>query len=102
VWNEQFPAFPVHGPTLAWARRFNRAFDFSLCELARFLEVQRDFDDIKAICETYDPIARTHMSLVRQNDVSAACSELDTKQAAGTARIFNDTLAQPQTAVERV
>ncbi len=61
VWNEQFPAFPVHGPTLAWARRLNRAFDFSLRELARFLEVQRDFDDIKAICAnmTFEPAERS-------------------------------------------
>jgi hypothetical protein len=44
VWNEQFPAFPVHGPTLAWARRLNHAFEFSLRELARFLEVQRGFN----------------------------------------------------------
>ena len=51
--------------------------------------------------QTYEPIARMHMSLVRQNDVSAACNELDTKQAVGTARIFNDPLALAQTTVER-
>jgi hypothetical protein len=50
LWNEQFPAFPAGGPTLAWARRLNRAFDTSLRELAHFLEVRQDLDDITAIC----------------------------------------------------
>ena len=36
VWNEQFPTFPAPGPTLAWARRINRAFDMSLRDLAHF------------------------------------------------------------------
>jgi len=50
VWNEQFPAFPASGPTLAWARRFNRTFDISLRELAHFLEMRPDLDNVKAIC----------------------------------------------------
>jgi hypothetical protein len=50
VWNEQFPAFPAGGPTLAWARRVNRAFDISLRELAHFLDVRQDLHDITAIC----------------------------------------------------
>jgi len=50
VWNEQFPAFPAGGPTLAWARRVNRAFEISLRELAHFLEVRPDLDDITGIC----------------------------------------------------
>ncbi len=50
VWNEQFPSFPAFGPTLAWASRFNRAFDTSLRELAHFLGARRDLDDVKAIC----------------------------------------------------
>jgi len=37
-------------PTLAWARRLNRAFDTSLRELAHFLEVRQDLDEITAIC----------------------------------------------------
>ena len=37
LWNEQVPAFPARGPTLAWARYFNRAFDTSLHELELFL-----------------------------------------------------------------
>jgi hypothetical protein len=50
VWNEQFPCFAGKGPTLAWARRVNRAFDLSLRELAGFLEARRDLDDVVAIC----------------------------------------------------
>lgn len=50
VWNEQFPAFPPQGPTLAWARRLNRGFEASLRELAHFLNSQPALDDVAAIC----------------------------------------------------
>ena len=50
VWNEQFPCFAAKGPTLAWARRVNQAFDLSLKELAGFLHSRRDLDDVVAIC----------------------------------------------------
>jgi hypothetical protein len=50
VWNEQFPCFGGKGPTLAWARRVNQAFDLSLRELANFLDDHRDLDDVVAIC----------------------------------------------------
>jgi hypothetical protein len=50
VWNEQFPCFAGKGPTLAWARRVNQAFELSLRELASFLDGCRDLDDVVAIC----------------------------------------------------
>ena len=50
VWNEQFPCFAGKGPTLAWARRVNQAFEFSLRELAGFLDGRRDLEDVVAIC----------------------------------------------------
>jgi hypothetical protein len=50
VWNEQFPPFSSSGPTLAWARRVNRAFEQSLCELADFLNARQDLRDVIAIC----------------------------------------------------
>jgi hypothetical protein len=50
IWNEQVPPFPENGPTLAWARRFNRGFELSLCELSYFLGTRRDFRDVVAIC----------------------------------------------------
>jgi hypothetical protein len=61
IWNERFPAFPTDGPTLAWARRVNRAFEISLRELAHFLEVRQDLDDITAICGniTFTPADRS-------------------------------------------
>jgi hypothetical protein len=50
VWNEQFPCFAGKGPTLAWARRVNQAFELSLRELACFLDGRRDLDGVVAIC----------------------------------------------------
>lgn len=50
VWNEQFPCFSGKGPTLAWARRVNHAFELSLRELAHYLECRRDLEDVAAIC----------------------------------------------------
>jgi YkoP-like protein len=50
VWNEQFPCFAGKGPTLAWARRVNQAFDLSLRELASFLDGRPKLDDVVAIC----------------------------------------------------
>ncbi|MFZ0607081.1 MAG: hypothetical protein WAM75_05305 [Xanthobacteraceae bacterium] len=60
VWNEQFPAFPPQGPTLAWACRLNRAFDASLRELAVFLQSRPALDDVVAICGnmTFEPSCR--------------------------------------------
>lgn len=61
VWNEQFPAFPPDGPTLAWACRLNRAFDASLRELAHFLQSWPMLDDVSAICAnmTFEPSYRS-------------------------------------------
>src|SRR5215469_8179801 len=61
LWNEQFPTFPARGPTLAWARHFNRAFDSSLHELELYLEAREDLDDVKAICGNvpFAPTARS-------------------------------------------
>jgi hypothetical protein len=50
VWNEQFPCFAGKGPTFAWARRVNQAFDLSLRELTGFLDGRQDLDDVIAIC----------------------------------------------------
>jgi hypothetical protein len=61
VWNEQFPCFTAGGPTLAWARRVNHAFDASLRELSRFLDARSDLDDVIAICGNmgFQPAERT-------------------------------------------
>lgn len=49
LWNEQVPKMPSDGPTLAWARRFTEAFDFSLRELARYISAEPGLQDVKAI-----------------------------------------------------
>jgi hypothetical protein len=49
-WNEQIPAIPADGATIAWARRMKHAIGGSLHELARYLETRTDFDDVAAIC----------------------------------------------------
>jgi hypothetical protein len=61
VWNEQFPCFTGKGPTLAWARRVNQAFEISLRELAGFLDARSDLDDVIAICAnmTFQPAERS-------------------------------------------
>ena len=57
VWDEQFPCFSGKGPTLAWARRVNQAFEISLRELAGFRDARSDFDDVIAVCAimTFQP-----------------------------------------------
>lgn len=61
VWNEQFPAFPKDRPTLAWARRVDRAFAISLRELEAYLARRPDLNDVVAICGNmgFSPPARS-------------------------------------------
>lgn len=49
LWNEQIPAIPGTGPSLAWGRRFSRCFGESLHELARFLMSEPELLDITII-----------------------------------------------------
>jgi hypothetical protein len=51
--------------------------------------------------QTYKPIARADMDPVGQNEVIAASDDLNTEQAGGTARIFDDPLVRAQTDVKR-
>ena len=50
LWNERFPVMGPLGPTLAWARRIDRAIHASLRELACYLAAQPSLRDIAAIC----------------------------------------------------
>jgi hypothetical protein len=50
LWNEQMPVIGPTGPTIAWARKVDRAMDFSLRELARYLAAQSHLSDIALIC----------------------------------------------------
>ncbi len=49
-WNEQVPAVPRTGATIAWGRRMQRAIATSLRELASFLAARPEFSDVTVIC----------------------------------------------------
>ena len=50
LWNERIPLIGRSGPTLAWARKTDRAIHASLRELAHYLAAQPSLKDIAAIC----------------------------------------------------
>jgi len=50
LWNEQMPVIGPMGPTLAWARKADRAMVISLRELACYLAAQPHLRDIELIC----------------------------------------------------
>jgi hypothetical protein len=50
LWNEQMPVIGPTGPTLAWARKADRAIDTSLRELACYLATHPHLRDIAVIC----------------------------------------------------
>jgi YkoP domain len=49
-WNEQIPAIPEDGATIAWARRMKQAIAVSLRELAGYLAMRPDLADVAVIC----------------------------------------------------
>jgi hypothetical protein len=49
-WNEQVPAIPKGGATIAWARQLQRAIATSLRELASFLASRPDLADVALVC----------------------------------------------------
>jgi hypothetical protein len=46
LWNEQIPAMPKEGASIAWARQMSLCFQHSLRQLARYLASRSDLDDI--------------------------------------------------------
>jgi hypothetical protein len=46
LWNEKIPRLPKHGASIAWGEKMNLCLRYSLRELARYLPVQSDLDDI--------------------------------------------------------
>jgi hypothetical protein len=50
LWNEQMPVIGRTGPTLAWARKTDRAINISLRQLAGYLAAQPQLKDIAVIC----------------------------------------------------
>ena len=49
LWNEHLPQIPPEGPTFAWARRLGSSFDFSLRQLAAFIDRHPELDSVAAI-----------------------------------------------------
>lgn len=49
LWNEQIPPMAEQGASIAWARRMNLCFRYSLRELARYLAARPDLDDVKLV-----------------------------------------------------
>jgi hypothetical protein len=58
-WNEQIPAVPKNGTTIAWARQMQRAIATSLRELASFLASRSDLTDVAAVCADVPSGTRT-------------------------------------------
>src|SRR5262249_4408083 len=46
LWNEQVPAMPKEGASIAWARQMSLCFKHSLRQLARYLAARADLDNI--------------------------------------------------------
>src|SRR5262245_60031946 len=49
LWNEQVPAMPKEGASIAWARQMSLCFQHSLRQLARYLASRSDLDDISLV-----------------------------------------------------
>src|SRR5215467_12650866 len=49
LWNEQVPAMPKEGASIAWARQMSLCFQHSLRQLARYLASHADLDDISLV-----------------------------------------------------
>jgi hypothetical protein len=49
-WNEQMPSTRRYANGVAWAREFHRCIALSLTELARYLQMKADFEDVKVVC----------------------------------------------------
>jgi YkoP-like protein len=46
LWNEQVPAMPREGASIAWARQMHVSFQQSLAQLARYLAERGDLNDV--------------------------------------------------------
>ena len=49
LWNEQVPAMPSEGASIAWARHMHVCFRQSLAQLARYLAERPDLNDISVV-----------------------------------------------------
>jgi len=49
LWNEQIPAMPKEGASIAWARQMHVCFQQSLQQLVRYLATRPDLDDVAVV-----------------------------------------------------
>jgi hypothetical protein len=49
LWNEQIPAMPKDGASIAWARQMHLSFQQSLHQLVRYLATRPELDDIAVV-----------------------------------------------------
>jgi hypothetical protein len=49
LWNEQIPAMPEEGASIAWARQMHLSFQHSLQQLVRYLATRPDLADIAVV-----------------------------------------------------
>jgi hypothetical protein len=49
LWNEQIPAMPKEGASIAWARQMHLSFQHSLQQLVRYLATRPDLADIAVV-----------------------------------------------------
>ena len=49
LWNEHVPVIPPEGPTVAWGRRMSSCMNFSMRQLAAFLECRPEFDRVAGV-----------------------------------------------------
>jgi YkoP domain len=49
LWNEQIPAMPKEGASIAWARQMHACFQHSLQQLARYLAGRSDLGDVSIV-----------------------------------------------------
>ena len=49
LWNEQVPAMPQQGASIGWARQMHLCFSRSLAELAQYLAIRREHNDISIL-----------------------------------------------------
>ena len=79
-WNEHLPSARKRGTTIGWAREMQKQIALSLTELARYLALRPELDDIEVIC----------------GDVPSAVREQSHKISWIMARFGFETIPEPE------
>lgn len=96
LWNEQIPPIPPTGATIAWARRFCRQFELSLCELARYCAAHRDLHNVAALSANVAQATRQQCAqltnIMRRFGFEPASATTSTRSDAGLRRLGENIL----------